>query len=187
MPHKRAEVQLEDFFSRILSAIGSTTDQQIAELLKEKKLTIAAAESLTGGLISSRLTALAGSSGFFIGGVVCYHNRIKVIETHVPAATIVEFGAVSAEVAVAMAEGIQKKYKTSIGISATGSAGPEGVPGGAKKNAEPIGTVYIALATKFETKWKKLSLMGTRAEIRDKAAQAALGLLWAHLTEEETL
>jgi nicotinamide-nucleotide amidase len=77
---KAIEIKLEDFFTKVLSTIGKITDKQIADLLKKSKQTVSVAESVTGGLISSRLTSVPGSSDYFIGSIVCYHPRIKVIQ-----------------------------------------------------------------------------------------------------------
>jgi nicotinamide-nucleotide amidase len=175
-------IKMEDFFSKIFSAIGKTTEAEVADLLKKSKKTIAVAESLTGGLISSKLTSQAGSSEFFIGGIISYHNRIKVMELGVPASAIAQGSPVSKEVAIAMAEGIKKRYRTDIGLSATGVAGPGGtVP------PKPIGLTFIGLATDTGTIFRELNLSGGRNEIREKAAAAALGLLWLHLGGEEVL
>lgn len=175
------EIKLEDFFTKVLSVIGRTTDQQISDLLKKSNQTVSVAESITGGLISNRLTNIPGSSEYFIGGIVCYSPRIKVVQVGVPAALISQYGAVSKEVAVSLAEEIRKRFRTDIGISATGVAGPAPIP------PAPVGKAYIALASNREAEWKELNLQGTRAEIREKAAQAALGLLWLYLGGEEVL
>jgi PncC family amidohydrolase len=175
------EIKLEDFFTKILSVIGRTTDQQIADLLRKSGQTIAVAESVTGGMICSRLTCVAGSSQYFIGGVVCYSPRIKVIQVGVPAALISQFGVASREVALSMADEIRKRFRTDIGIAATGVAGPSPIP------PSPVGRVYIALASNHGSEWKELNLQGTRSEIREKAAQAALGLLWLYLGGDEIL
>lgn len=178
---KAVEIKLENFFTKVLSLIGKITDQQIADLLKKSKQTISVAESITGGLISSRLTTVPGSSEYFIGGLVCYHPRIKVVQVGISASLISKYGVVSKEVAIALAEEIRKRFKTDIGLSSTGVAGPTPLP------PAPVGRVYIALASSKETEWKELNLQGTRSEIREKAAQAALGLLWLHLGGEEIL
>lgn len=175
---KPQEVKLEDFFSKLLSTVGKTTDFEIAELLKKNHKTISTAESVTGGLVSARLTDTPGSSDYFIGGIVCYSNRIKIQELGVPAAVIAKDGAVSSSVAVLMAEGIKRRFKTNIGIATTGCAGPEPLP------PFPVGLVYVAVSTDTGTEWKELNLSGTRVEIREKAAQAALGLLWFALGGE---
>jgi PncC family amidohydrolase len=178
---RTVEVKLEDFFTKVLAVIGKTTDAQIAEQLRQNKKTVAVAESVTGGLIANRLTNVPGSSDYFIGGIVSYHPRIKVTQVGVPAATISRHGVVSKEVAIAMAEEIKKRFRTDIGLSATGVAGPAPIP------PAPVGRVYIALASDKETDWKELNLQGTRNEIREKAAQAALGLLWLNLGGEEVV
>ncbi len=178
---KPVELKLEDFFTKVLSAIGKTTDDQIAELLKKSKTSLSVAESLTGGLVSSRLTNIPGSSEFFIGGSVCYHNRVKVIDVGVPANVISKNGPVSKETAIAMAEGIRKHMRTDIGLAVTGAAGPKPMP------PAPVGQTYIALASDKGTEFKELHLQGTRTEIREKATQALLGLLWLHLGGEEIM
>ena len=179
---QQQEVKYENFFSKILSVIGKTTEEEVSSLLKKKKLTLSVAESLTGGLISAKLTTIPGSSEYFIGGVVCYSNRIKIMEAGVPASIIVKNGEVSSECAQAMAEGVRKRFRTDIGLSATGVAGPAGV-----SPPRPIGQVFIAVSSHTESKWKELHLKGTRSDIRQKAAQAALGLLWVHLGGEDAL
>ena len=176
-----SEVKLEDFFSKVLAAIGKTTDVQIASLLKQGKKTLAVAESLTGGLISARMTKGKGSSDYFMGGVVCYNPRIKVEAVGVPASLIAKHSAVSKEVAIAMAEGIRQRFKTDIGLSATGAAGPDPMP------PAPVGQVFVAVASAKGTEFKELRLEGERAEIRDKTTQAALGLLWLHIGGENVL
>ncbi|MFC1568279.1 CinA family protein [Candidatus Margulisiibacteriota bacterium] len=178
---KTVEIKLESFFTKVLSMIGKITDKQIADLLKKRKQTVSVAESITGGLIASRLTSTSGSSDFFIGGIVCYHPRIKVVQVGLPASLISQHGLASKEVAVALAEGIRKRFKTDIGIASTGVAGPNPLP------PAPVGRVYVALASDKEAEWKELNLQGTRSEIRRKAAQAALGLLWLHLGGDEIL
>jgi len=165
-----------DFFGEVLSQIGKVTVEQVATLLKRTNTSVAVAESLTGGLISERLTTVAGSTDFFVGGVVCYSNRSKVTEVGVPAKLISQHGQVSREVAVSMAESIRRRMKSDVGLSATGYAGPG--TGGEKG---PVGLTYVALASAEGTEWKELHLSGSRQEIRTQAAQAALGLLWFYL------
>jgi len=176
---KASEVKLEDFFAKMLSVIGKITDDQIADLLKKSHQTLAVAESVTGGMVSERLTNISGSSEYFMGSVVSYHNRIKVQELNVPAKIISKDGVVSQSVAQAMAEGIRKRFRTDIGLSVTGCAGPLPLP------PAPVGLVYVALAASKDPVVKELHLQGTRKEIREKAAQAALGLLWLHLGGED--
>ncbi len=170
----------EDFFSRILTAIGKTTDEEIAAAMTKEKKTIAVAESLTGGLICEHLSSVPGSSDFFIGGIVCYSNRLKVMELGIPASLIAKESPVSKEVAMAMAENIRKRYKTDIGLAATGVAGP-----GTGNPPRPLGLTYVAISTQDGGECKELNLTGARKEIREKAAQAAIGLLWLSLSGQE--
>ncbi|OGC18573.1 hypothetical protein A3J90_05565 [candidate division WOR-1 bacterium RIFOXYC2_FULL_37_10] len=172
---KPFEVKLEDFYSKILSSIGKISDIEIAELLKKNHVTIAVAESMTGGLVSSRLTSIPGSSDYFIGGVISYHNRIKIQELQIPPAVIAKEGAVSKKTALLMAEGIRRKFKTDIGLAVTGCAGPDPCP------PAPVGLVYVSLVGSSTSECKELNLQGTRNEIREKTTQAALGLMWCYL------
>lgn len=173
-------VKTEDFFSTILSTIGKITDIQVFDLLRKNQETVSVAESLTGGLLAARLTNVPGSSTYFIGGLVCYHTRIKVVQLGVPAALISKFGVVSREVAVVMAENVRQQFRTEIGIATTGAAGPDPLP------PAPAGQAYVALASNRPTECRELNLSGTRSEIRDKVTRAALGLLWLHLGGNET-
>ena len=123
-----------------------TLEEIVAALLIEKKMTLAVAESCTGGLISNRLTNVAGSSAFFERGIVTYSNAAKIKLLDVPADGIEKYGAVSEETARLMAEGIRKIAGTDLGLSATGIAGPTG--GSVDK---PVGTVYLALSDSAQT------------------------------------
>ena len=170
----------EDFHTKILSAIGRITDEEIASVLKKEKLSVSVAESLTGGLICERLSATAGASEYFAGGLVCYTNRVKVLELGVPASVIANSGPVSEETARAMAENVRKKFKTMIGLSATGVAGPATVT-----PPKPVGLTYVGISSDRGTECRELRLSGSRKEIREKASQAALGLLWLHITGQQ--
>ncbi|MCU0640680.1 MAG: CinA family protein [Candidatus Margulisbacteria bacterium] len=175
------EIKLEDFFTKFLSVIGKATDQQIAQLLRQSKQTVSVAESVTGGLVASHLTGVPGSSDYFVGGIVCYSPRVKVTQVGVPPAVISQHGVVSKETAIALAEEIKKRLRTDIGLATTGVAGPAPLP------PAPVGKVFIALAGKSTVEYKELNLQGTRAEIREKAARACLGLLWLYLGGEDVL
>lgn len=120
--------------------------KQVADLLKQKKFTIATAESCTGGLLASTLTDISGSSNYFERGVIVYSNKAKQELLQVSQQTLTTYGAVSEETAKEMAEGIRNKAQTTIGISTTGIAGPTG---GTKQ--KPVGLVYIGLATPTKT------------------------------------
>ena len=131
--------------------------------------------------MAARLTNVPGSSAFFIGGLVCYHTRINVVQLGVPAALIAKFGVASQEVAIAMAENVRLKFRTEIGLATTGAAGPDPLP------PAPAGRAYVALASNRPTECRELNLSGTRSEIREKVTQAALGLLWLHFGGETNL
>lgn len=174
--HQRREIKVENFESSFISAIGKVNEKELNELLKKSNLTISTAESLTGGMISKKLTAMPGSSNYFTGGIICYNTRVKISLVGVPAPLIVKYGEVSFECAKSLAQSVRLRLKTQIGLSATGVAGPSGVGSG-----KPIGLVYIALASENDCQVKELHLKGSREEIRKKSASAALGLLYQHL------
>ena len=132
-------------------------------------LTIALAESCTGGLVATSITEVAGSSGYFLGGVVSYANRSKEAFLDVPAAALAAHGAVSAQVARAMAAGAKGRFGATIAASITGIAGPDG--GSVEK---PVGLVYVGLARAAGVDVRRLQLTGDRQAIRHGAALAAL-------------
>jgi nicotinamide-nucleotide amidase len=132
-------------------------------------LTVALAESCTGGLLAATLTEVPGSSGYFRGGVVAYANDAKEALLDVPHAVLEAHGAVSAQVAMAMAQGARARFAAELSASVTGVAGPDG--GSA---AKPVGLVYVGLAGDGDTDVRRLQLSGNRAAIREAAARAAL-------------
>jgi len=136
--------------------------QVVGEMLIDKGITIAFAESCTGGLISSVLTDLPGISAVFDRAVVSYSNRSKVENLSVKQETLDKYGAVSRETAIEMAEGIRKVAGTDLGLSVTGIAGPDG-----GTELKPVGLVYVALASKDGTECKELRLNGNRKKIRN--------------------
>lgn len=160
---------------------GDTLEGVCAALLTEKKLTLAVAESCTGGLVTDRLTDIPGSSAYLERGVVTYSNESKTELLGVPAEVINEFGAVSAETACLMAEGVRKLAKTDIGISTTGIAGPSG---GTEK--KPVGTVFIALAGKGKTYCRQYRYRWDRRRIKMITTQALLLMLKRYLKGELT-
>jgi nicotinamide-nucleotide amidase len=147
-------------------------EEALGKLLTERNLTIAVAESCTGGLIADRLTNVSGSSNYFERGVITYSNQSKIDELGVPAELIEKFGAVSREVAEAMASGIRKKAGTSIGLSTTGIAGPTG-----GSEEKPVGLVWIGYADKDHTIAIRFNFGGERRLIKERASQAALELV----------
>jgi nicotinamide-nucleotide amidase len=156
----------------VFSVQGETMEEVVGRLLKEAGRTVSVAESCTGGLIGSRLTDVPGSSSYFIEGCVTYSNEAKMRTLNVPKALLDEFGAVSPEVAAAMADGMRKRGGTDYAISVTGIAGPDG--GTPEK---PVGLVYIGFSDRIETKTIKLVLPGDRYLIRWRSSQAALDYL----------
>ena len=159
-------------------------EQQLAELLTARGFTIATAESCTGGLVSHRITTVAGSSTYFPGGVVSYSNALKQSLLGVPAAILEQRGAVSPECARAMARGIRRLTGADVGVSTTGIAGPGGAT--ARK---PVGLIYVACSTPDGDVVQEHRWHGTRLENIELAADAALalvvGVLDGSVTQDE--
>lgn len=132
-------------------------------------LTVALAESCTGGLVAASVTEVAGSSGYFLGGVVAYANDAKEALLGVPGPALAAHGAVSAQVAKQMAQGARSRIGADLAAAITGIAGPDG--GSAEK---PVGLVYVGLAREDGVEVRRLQLAGDRAGIREDAARAAL-------------
>ena len=156
----------------LYSTAGETMDEVVARVLTENRATIAVAESCTGGMLAERLTNVAGSSSYFLGGVVCYSNELKTSLVGVPAELIESKGAVSAEVSLALADGIRKNTGATLGVGITGIAGPSG--GTPEK---PVGLVYIAIADERGPRERRLQFPGDRERIRMHATQTALDLV----------
>ena len=148
----------------------------VVRLLLEKHLTIATAESLTTGQIAERLGRVPGVSESYMGSVVAYDNRIKTEMLGVPQEMLDQHGAVSKEVAEAMASGCRKRLGTDLAVSSTGIAGPGG--GSATK---PVGLVYVGLAWEGGVSTQKFSWIGTRAEVQSRTAKLALNHVRLHL------
>lgn len=155
---------------------GQELEEVVGALLKQRKLKIAVAESCTGGLIGGRITNIPGSSEYFERGIVVYSNLSKTELLGIPQTLIDKHGAVSAETAAAMAKGIQQAAHTDLGLSITGIAGPDG--GTDKK---PVGLVYIAIATSQGVKTQEHRFLGSREQVRMRAAQIALDTVRRHL------
>jgi len=148
----------------------------VGKLLREKGLTLAVAESCTGGLLGMRLTEVPGSSDYFRGGVIAYSNAVKEAVLGVPRAILEEKGAVSPECARAMAEGARRLLGADLALAITGIAGPTG--GTPEK---PVGLVYIALAHPGGVEVERHEFRGSRQGVRWSASEAALALLWRFL------
>ncbi len=151
--------------------------ERLQRLCLEHTETVVTAESCTGGLIATAITAVPGSSGYFLGGLVTYADAAKVDVLGVSGEMMRAHGAVSAQVARAMASGARERLGASLAISTTGVAGPDG--GSA---AKPVGLVYLGLAATGEADVRRLLLSGDRAAIREAAAAAALEWLIEQLS-----
>jgi len=154
------------------SSDGRTMEQVVGDLLVERTLRIAAAESCTGGLVTSRLTDVPGSSRYVERSVVVYSNDAKIELLGVPAELIEEHGAVSEPVALAMADGIRARARVDVGVGVTGIAGP----GGGTPD-KPVGTVAIAAMTSSATRSRVFRFIGEREQVKFQASQAALDMV----------
>jgi nicotinamide-nucleotide amidase len=157
----------------LFSDDGTTVDQQVAALLRERGLTIATAESCTGGLLAGRLTEVPGSSDYVRGGIVAYSNDVKITQAGVPAEMIETHGAVSGEVALALALGARERLGADIGIGITGVAGP-----GGGTEEKPVGLVWITVAGPGGAQLtRSVNLPGGRADVRERSGTVAMHLL----------
>lgn len=164
--------------SHIFSESGEGLEHVLGQMLQRSSRTIAVAESCTGGLIAHRVTEVPGSSAYFERGFVTYSNRSKVELLGVSEALIQEHGAVSEQVARAMAKGARERAGTDLGLAVTGIAGPAG-----GSNDKPVGLVYIALSDSKEDRVKRFHLPGSRGEMKRWASQLALNLVRLRLLE----
>ncbi|MFQ5663496.1 MAG: competence/damage-inducible protein A [Terriglobia bacterium] len=172
--------RVEELGERLEAALGNSIfsrgpenlEQVVGLSLMMRGATLAVAESCTGGLVAQRLTTVPGSSHYFLGGVVCYSDRLKAQLLHVSEQLLRRKGAVSPEVADALAKGVRRRARAVLGLGVTGIAGPEG---GAPD--KPVGTVFLALADSRRAKNEKHRFLGDRERIRWQAAQAALDLV----------
>ncbi len=175
-----ADKMLDELVERITLALGDSIfttegeslEEVVAKSLNLRGATIAVAESCTGGLLAERLTRIPGSSSYFLGGVVCYSNDLKTAWADVPKELIEAKGAVSVEVARALAEGIRRRTGAVLGLGVTGVAGPGG--GSAEK---PVGTVHISLADDSNGEVRSARFPGDRERIRWQASQTALDMV----------
>jgi len=151
---------------------GMTLEKAVGEMLLAKGKTIALAESCSGGYVQHKITSVAGSSAYFQGGVVPYHNDHKINVLGVNPDTLVQFGAVSEECVKEMAEGVRKLFKSDIGAASSGIAGPDG-----GTEDKPVGTVWIAYADGEQTVAKKLQLTQNRALNIDLTGISVLNLV----------
>ena len=176
-----AKKTLASLRREVIDAVGQwsygegddTLESVLGERLKKRKLTLAVAESCTGGLLGGRITAVPGSSAWFHGGIIAYANAVKTRHLGVSTALIARCGAVSAECAAAMARGIRKSANSDIGVSITGIAGPDG---GTKE--KPVGLVFVAVCgPETGIQVRRHEFHGPRESVRLRAVTAALSLL----------
>ncbi len=168
-----ARVVAERHEDTLFSTDGSTVDEQVARMLLERQWAIAVAESCTGGELAARLTGPAGASQYVAGGVVVYANEAKVALAGVDPRLIEEYGAVSEQVARALAEGVRARMGTDVGVGVTGVAGP-----GGGTEAKPVGLVWLSVAgPEGAVIVRSVNLPGSRADIRDRATTVALHLV----------
>jgi nicotinamide-nucleotide amidase len=166
---------------RVFSIAGEPLESVVGAALRTHGATIATAESCTGGLLAERLTRVPGSSVYFLGGVVCYSNDWKTDWTGVPAGLIDAHGAVSSEVAIALAEGIRRRSGATLGAGITGIAGPDG--GTPEK---PVGTVHIALASDAGCREKQFRFPGGREQVRWSTSQMVLDWVRMHFLDSRS-
>jgi nicotinamide-nucleotide amidase len=173
------ERELADRLERWLFARDERPiEEHVLTLCREQGLTLATAESCTGGLVAERLTRVPGASDVFRGAIVAYANDVKERELGVPEELLREHGAVSAETAAAMAAGVRKRLAADVGVSVTGVAGP-----GGGSDEKPVGLVYIAVSTPKSERTIEFNYPADRQAIRSRAAVAALHLVRRQLTQ----
>jgi nicotinamide-nucleotide amidase len=158
-----------------------TVSELVLDLCRARGLTLATAESCTGGLVSARLTSVPGSSTVFLGGVVAYADGVKERELGVPASLLAEHGAVSAEAAQAMAQGVRERLGADVGVAVTGVAGPDG-----GTEDKPVGLVFVHAAGPEGEEARRTELPGDREMVRGRAAAAALHLVRRLLENRHT-
>jgi nicotinamide-nucleotide amidase len=176
--YDRLAALLADHHGDTLFSTGPTLDDLVAQGFADRGLTVATAESCTGGLLAARLTERPGSSAWVLGGVTAYANSAKEQLLGVPAEMLAEHGAVSPEVAVALAEGARARFGADVGVGITGVAGP----GGGTPD-KPVGTVHVCVAGPDGREARVLRLPGSREHVRDRSVTAAMHLLRALVSD----
>jgi len=177
---KKGDQEISGFEEKIREKLGEhifgsddeTMENVVGSMLRQAGKTVSVAESCTGGLLGQRLTSVPGSSDYFKGGMTAYSNEVKMKLLKVPPDAIRIFGAVSKEVAEAMAENVRKIMETDFGLGITGIAGPDG--GTAEK---PVGLVHIVLSAEGQTFHRECRFTGTREAVRLRASQVAMNML----------
>jgi len=178
MCNERVQALVERLGTHVYAYEDETLEAAVVRLLRERGATLAVGESCTGGQLAARITDVPGASEVFLGGVVSYSNAAKVAHLGVDPALIDRFGAVSEEVASAMAEGARTRFGAVVGLGITGVAGP----GGGSEH-KPVGTVHIALADGTRVVAERNRFIGGRTDVRRRATQSALTMLRDWLLE----
>ena len=177
---KAEKIILQRAGKYIFSTVGASLEQAVADRLTERKLTVAVAESCTGGLLGKKFTDVPGSSAYFLGGMITYNNEQKINALQVSSELLAKYGAVSKEVASQMAKNIRQICKSDIGISITGIAGPAG-----GTEDKPVGLVFIGLAINDDIIVKK-NLFGRERKLnRERSAHTAVQMLFEALRDAE--
>ena len=169
---KLAEKLEDELDESVFSRQGESLDQIVGYYLQMRNATLAVAESCTGGLIGERITSVSGSSRYFVGGAIAYSDELKTKLADVPKSVLAAHGAVSREVAIAMAEGIRKRCNATWGLAVTGIAGPTG-----GTDEKPVGLVFHALSNGESTEVMERKFPGDRERVRWWASQQALDML----------
>jgi nicotinamide-nucleotide amidase len=178
------EEELEELATQVAGALGETVystsgealEEVVGRILRESGNSLAVAESCTSGMLAARITRVPGSSDYFLGGVLCYANAVKQSLCGVPADLLDQHGAVSAEVAEALAQGVRRALDSSIGLSVTGIAGP-----GGSTAEKPVGLVYFGVAGANGCTHERRIIPGDRESIRERASTYALANLRRYL------
>jgi len=168
----RMEEALEDWFYSSGNESSESLEQIVLYYLGLRQSTLAVAESCTGGMIAQRITSVSGSSRSFLGGAIVYSNEMKTSFASVPAELIAQYGAVSQQVAEALAQGIRRNTGATMGLGVTGIAGPTG-----GTETKPLGLVYISLSDAQKTETVEKNFRGDRDRVRQWATQQALDLI----------
>ena len=180
--NERLEVLLEKISTKLQNNVYGYDDEKMEEVVGKKLmasgLTISLAESCTGGLIGHRLTQVPGSSAYLDRGVICYSNQSKIDLLHVSPSFLRQYGAVSAQVARAMAQGIRKGSTADLGLSVTGIAGPTG-----GTSEKPVGLVYVGLSTPEGVFVKEFQFHGDREMVKLRSSQGALDMVRRYLSD----
>jgi nicotinamide-nucleotide amidase len=174
--YDRLAALLADEYRAALFSTGPTLDELVAGGFAQRGLTVATAESCTGGLLAARLTERPGSSAWVLGGVTAYANSAKEQLLGVPSEILAEHGAVSPEVAVALAEGARARFGADVGVGITGIAGP-----GGGTPEKPVGTVHVCVSGPDGHELRALRLPGSRSAVRERSVTRAMHLLRALL------